>query len=375
MARYRWLCWFVAQLSALSSLQAQQSPPERAILEALGQQGWRALELARQRDRDTWLRQEPVYQGIWLRESDAADSSLFDFLTFASAPRRRAGTALAYDQGTGSRMWSGFTDEEPSRSAMLGAAARGLLALWRLLPSIDGGPRDLLGARRCPGARLRVGTEALFGFGTDGRDAPPESRALMVYADCRRELGGGWEVGAGVRGYAWRTPGLDDRQDVESSVRLAHLPRGAGLLVLADANWTPHYHRLVLHVERPLALGELRIRPFARVGWGQAVPFSLGFWPGGFDGFPGLHTGERRGDRELMAALDLQRPVAGKLSLRALVATGRTANGGGLLSANRWLAGVRAGLNLDTSFGLVRLEYGVATGRHRALLIRAGRFF
>jgi hypothetical protein len=368
------LCCFLAQFAALPALQAQQLP-ERSILETLGQQGWRALELARQRDRDTRLRQAPVYQGLWLRETDAADSSVFDFLPFASAPRRRSGTALAYDQGTGARMWSGFTDADPTRSAALGAAARGLLALWRLLPPIDGGPRDLLGPQRCPGARLRVGAETLFGFGTDGRDAPPESRTLIVYADCRRELGRGWEVGAGLRGYTWRTPGLDDRQDIESSVRLAHLPRGDGLLVLADGTWTPHYRRLVLHVERPVALGALRLRPFARVGWGQALPFSLGFWPGGFDGFPGLHTGERRGDREVTAALDLQRPIAGKLSLRALVATGRTATGGGLLSASRWLLGVRAGLNLDTSFGLIRLEYGVATGHRRALLLRAGRVF
>jgi hypothetical protein len=360
--------------AAPPALQAQGFP-ERSILEILSQQGWRAVELARQRDRDTWLRREPVFQGLWLREPDAADSSVFDFYPFASAPRTRDGTALVYDQGTGPRMWSGFTETDPTRTAALGAPARGLRALWRLLPAIDGGPRDVLGPRQCPGARLRVGTEVLFGFGTDGRDGPPDGRALIVYADCRRELGRGWHIGAGLRGYAWRSPIASDRQDVETSLRLARIPPADGLVVFVDASWTPRFTRTVLHVERPLALGRVRLRPFARVGWGDGLPFSLGFWPGGFDGFPGLHTGERRGDREVTAALDLQRPILGKLSLRGLVAAGRTTTGGGILSGGSWLLGARAGLNLDTTVGLLRLEYGWATRDHRAWFIRAGRLF
>jgi hypothetical protein len=37
------------------------------------------------------------------------------------------------------------------------------------------------------------------------------------------------------------------------------------------------------------------------------------------------------------------------------------------------LLGARAGLNLGTRFGLVRLEYGLATEHHRAVFIRLGR--
>jgi hypothetical protein len=36
---------------------------------------------------------------------------------------------------------------------------------------------------------------------------------------------------------------------------------------------------------------------------------------------------------------------------------------------------VRAGLNFDTRFGLVRVEYGRATGGHRAFFFRLGRIF
>jgi hypothetical protein len=74
-----------------------------------------------------------------------------------------------------------------------------------------------------------------------------------------------------------------------------------------------------------------------------------------------------------MAALDVQRPLLGKLSFRALLAMGRTATDGPLIPQEPLLLGARAGLNLGTRFGLVRLEYGLATEHHRAVFIRLGR--
>jgi hypothetical protein len=369
----RW-CWLWVLLAiAFRPLQAQEPAPEHVVLDLLGSQGWRALELARLRERNPWLEDKPVYQGLWLRGSGAADSSVFDLLPFASAPRSRAGTALAYDQGIGSRMWSGFTETDPTRSAVLGTAARGLLGLWRQLSGLGGGEQDLLTPRPCPGMRVRLGSEAVFGFGTDGRDTPRDTRALIVYADCQRDLGREWHVSMGLRGYQWRTPGQSDRQDLETALRIAHVPQHHGAAVFVDASWTPNYQRAILHIERPIDLAGVRFRPLIRLAWGENLPFGLGFWPGGFDGFPGLKDGEARGDREVMAAVDAQRPLVGKLSFRALFAVGRTANGGSLLPRDPLLLGARAGLNLDTRFGLLRLEYGLATEHHRAVFLRLGR--
>jgi hypothetical protein len=272
-------------------------------------------------------------------------------------------------------MWCGFTDLDPINSALLGSAARGLLELWRLLPPINGGSHDLVHGTRCPGMRMRIGAEELFGFGTDGRDMPSDTRAVIVYADCQRDLGRSWQVSGGLRGYQWRTPGLADRQDLESSVRVARVEQKDALLLFLDASWTPNYERAMLHVERPLTLGILHFRPLIRLGWGEGLPYGLGFWPGGFDGFPGLKSGEARGDREVMAALDMRRPLVGELSLRGLLAVGRTANDGPLLPDNPLLLGGRFGLNLQTRFGLVRLEYGRATERHRAVFLQLGRIF
>jgi len=356
-----------------SPLLCQQRSPAREALDILLFQGRRAVELARLQGRDPWLGRQPVYQGLWLRESGSRDSVVFDLLPFASAPRARDGVVLAFDLGTGSRMWSGFTDPQPVRGALLGTAAQALLDLWGLLPRTVGAPEDLLGQQQCPGMRLRLGSEAVHGFGTDGRDTPLDTRAVILYADCQRDLGGSWHLAGGLRGYYWRTPGITDRQDVETAIRVGRVPPGNGLRFFADASWTPHYARTILHVERPLTLGSLQLRPLVRLAWGDGLPFGLGFWPGGFDKFPGLKDGEGRGDREVMAGLDIIQPVMGKLSFRTLLAVGRTANGGPVIPPGPWLIGARAGLNLDTRFGLFRLEYGMATQSHRAFLIRLGR--
>jgi hypothetical protein len=301
-------------------LAAQELTSGHAVVKVLGSQGRRALELARLRSRDPRLQDAPVHQSIWLRESGASDSMVFDLLPFASAPRKRDGIAIAYDEGTGSRMWSGFTNPNPARSALLGSASQAILSLWRVVSPVRGGPRDLLDRRRCPGMRLRVGGEALDGFGTDGRDTPVGTRAVILYADCHRDLGKTWRLTAGLRGYSWRTPGVRDRQEIESSVRLARIPPGDALRLFADASWTPHYERALLHVERPASVQGIRLRPFVRLAWGEGLPFGLGFWPGGYDGFPGMRDGEGRGNREAMAALDVSRPIAGRLSIRAMFA-------------------------------------------------------
>jgi hypothetical protein len=147
------------------------------------------------------------------------------------------------------------------------------------------------------------------------------------------------------------------------------------VLVFLDGSWTPHYQRAVLHVERSFPVGRLELRPFARLAWGEGLPFALGFWPGGLDGFPGLTSSEGRGDHEATAALDMLYPLVGHLSLRGMVATGRTTVGGPLLPTAPWRVGVRAGLNLDTRVGPVRVEYGVASDHHRAVFFRLGRLF
>jgi hypothetical protein len=115
--------------------------------------------------------------------------------------------------------------------------------------------------------------------------------------------------------------------------------------------------------------------PRVRAVVGDSVPLQLTTPLGGLDeGFPGLQFGERRGDREVMAAVALDRRMLGPLYLRLEGAVGRSATGGDLLAASGWLGGVRGGLGLETVLGPVRAEYGVTSAGQTAFFLRFARW-
>jgi hypothetical protein len=101
----------------------------------------------------------------------------------------------------------------------------------------------------------------------------------------------------------------------------------------------------------------------------------LTFPLGGEDGFPGLHLGERRGDREALLGLMFRYDLVGPFVAQLEVATGRSEFGGGLLDSRGWMTGVRAGLGAQTPVGPMRVEYGVANGGRDAVFVRLGRWF
>jgi len=121
--------------------------------------------------------------------------------------------------------------------------------------------------------------------------------------------------------------------------------------------------------------GRVRIFPRLRLGWGERLPIQLGLPLGGNDGFPGLHIGERRGDREAMLGVQFATPIKGPLLARVELAAGRSSTGGAFFNSTGWLAGIRGGVGAETPFGPVRIEYGFATRGREALFVRLGRWF
>jgi len=124
-----------------------------------------------------------------------------------------------------------------------------------------------------------------------------------------------------------------------------------------------------------LGSGKLTLMPELRLGMGRHLPLHREFELGGDDGFPGLHIGERRGDREIYARVQGAWQLRGPIALRMLVAAGRSSNGGPLLDREDWLAGVRMGLGANTPVGPVAFEYGLASNGRRSAFIRVGRWF
>ena len=150
-------------------------------------------------------------------------------------------------------------------------------------PSEEG---ELVGRRGKPGLLIRFGGEAPYAFASDGRDVDPLTRMAIGYADLDLPVAGSWRLTAGLRGYLSRIPGRADRHDLSAIVRVGRGPPAPGIHTYTELNWTPGWRRIAVHIERPFRLSTVDLRPALRLGAGDRVPFALGFWPGGGDGFP-----------------------------------------------------------------------------------------
>ena len=316
-----------------------------------------------------------AYHAIWLHPGGSEDSIRFR-LELRRAAGRVAGLGLAYDNELGGRMWAGAVDRR-----ILGRALEGSLALFlgELKKEVHGGLRRSFRLGRhllSPTATAILRTEDVRRFAADGDEVEEaETREALGFAGAERVLPHGWEVAAGARGHLWHEPDRGSRSTAGVEARVARISRARGRVVAAELAWTGLYRRVSFEGEAQARLGRVRLTPRLRLGWGDELPIQLGFPLGGDDGFPGLHIGERRGDREAMLGLTLAVPLRGPLLGRIEVAAGRAASGGGVLGEDGWVGGVRAGVGAETPVGPVRFEYGYGTEERGALFVRLGRWF
>jgi hypothetical protein len=139
--------------------------------------------------------------------------------------------------------------------------------------------------------------------------------------------------------------------------------------------WTGLYQSFNFDGSTSIRAGSLTLRPRIRLGWGEDLPLQAGFPLGGDDGFPGLHLGERRGDREAFLGLTTTYNLSGPFLADLELAGGRSAQGGPFLDSDNWLAGIRAGLGAYTPVGPIRVAYGLSNGGRTAVFVRLGRWF
>jgi predicted acylesterase/phospholipase RssA len=316
-----------------------------------------------------------AYQSVWLNPTGVGDSIEFT-LALHRAARRVAGLGIAYDNELGGRMWAGMVDRR-----FLGRAveASGALFLGELRRELAiGFRRNFQLARQLvnPALAVRLANEDVRRFDPDGDELSQAfTREAIGFAGVERVLSQGWEVALGIEGHAWHQPGLSDRSTLGAVGRVVRASRSRGKVFQTELLWTGIYQRAALEGQLEGRLGVVRVLPRVRLGWGDDLPLQAGFPLGGDDGFPGLHLGERRGDREAMLGIMLSFPLKGPLLGRVEVATGRTASGGSLFGADGWVGGIRAGIGAETPLGPLRFEYGRATGDREALFVRLGRWF
>src|SRR5688500_2761424 len=348
---------------------------ERAALaRALGLEAGGPLDAEALRTRLRRLGTSERYIAAWLYPTGSADTASFDIAT-ARAPDRIAALGLAYDNELGGRMWLGAVARrlpgriEGSAALLLGNFRKDAsLGVRRAAPAA--------GTEFVPALTVRFGRENLRLFDGEGEEVgEATTREAVLFGGVERELGDGWWASAGGVAHWWREPDLATGRALGGVTRVSLAAHSVDREVDAELVWTQVYRRAALALDPSVRTGRLRVRPRARIGWGEDLPAQLTMPLGGDDGFPGLHLGERRGDREAMAALQVAYPLVGPVLLQVEGAVGRTAVGGDLLGDDGWLTGLRGGIGAETPVGPMRFEYGVSTGGRSAVFVRLGRWF
>ncbi len=316
------------------------------------------------------------YRAVWLGPGAQGDSIAFD-VTLRHAPRRVAGLGLAYDNELGGRIWLGLLSRLESRA---GFEVSGVVALGTFRRDAQVALRRNYGFgrhRTTPMVSLLIGSEDVRAFTSDGSELDElDTKEVIGFAGVEQAVGGRVTVRAGLDARWWRAPDRSTRRSAGGVLRVEwedeakRRPQLLGELVVSRA-----FRRLTLEISPRFGTGRTTVQPTVRIGWGEDLPLETAFPLGGNGGFPGLHLGERRGDREVFSSVQLSRRIRGPVAIRVLTALGRTASGESLLGSDGWLGGVRAGIGAETPIGLVAFDYGVATNGRGAAFVRVGRWF
>ena len=292
------------------------------------------------------------------------------------AARVFLGVGGAYDHELGFSAWVGAVDRDLFGRGWVGAAtavAGGFRQELEL--SVRGAASPRTGVTSV--ISVTAGHEDVRQFDSSGTETPALSvRMFSGLVGLELTFAREWTASAGLQLEEWlsdETPGSRSTGGVVA--RLQRTTDREGLSVRADGHWTGLYRRFTAEAQKSVELGPATITPQVRVGWGRDLPAHLAFPLGGNQGFPGLHIGEARGDREIMFRVGAKYPVAGPIHVLLEAASGIIDGNGPGVPADQWLLGARAGLGIDTFFGPITAGYGWMDDDREALFVRVGMWF
>jgi NTE family protein len=349
---------------------------DRTLLERLlGVEEGAWLDISGFRERFAGIGEVTDYQEVWMQPSGPYDSLTLSF-SVKPAPARLVVAGLTYDNDLGGLMW-------------LGGVERGTLlhGLENSVTLVLGELRQELGLGLRPAAFGRhLGRPVLWGllareevrqFTASGATAPHvRTSEAMALLGLERRIGRSGLITVGGFGHAWDAPGSGREGGLGGLLRIASGPRYHASGAWGEAVLTDAYKRVEAEGRKVFPVGwRIFVTPSLRFGWGEQLPVQRTFFLGGFDGFPGLNIGERRGDRELLVQLLVTRRVIGPLEIRVTATSGQTAFGGPTLPHGRWQAGGRVGIGAETPIGPIRVEYGVERTGRNGVFVRLGEWF
>lgn len=321
------------------------------------------------------LRHSDLYRSVWLHPEGNRDSVQL-VPAVRRLPRRMAGIGFAYDNDLGGQVWLGVTERRGQGGDIEWS---GVLSLARYEQSLELGGRLFTGLSRyalTPAIRGRVANQVIRRFERPGvEDARDEVGEARVFVGIERPFFSSWLVAAGVEPVAWWAPDSTGRTAVGGRLVVQRRREGETRRVFADLEWNTAWWRGEVEAAVRISHRRLVAEPRLRAAWGRDLPVHRTFVFGGDEGFPGWHRQELRGDREVLISLQSSYRLTGSVSARLLVASGRSATGGPLVDDDRWLAGVRVGLGVESPLGPIHVEQGWGSDGRKASWVRVGRWF
>ena len=388
-------------------------------------------------DRLGRLADEGVYETVWLRPRrgpappEARDSirirppAALQFTSVAApAPEGIASMGVSYDGQSGARAWVSVVNPSPAQKRV--TIGSGLsVSQWRqqflftttgirrhAMPSGSSNIQsDPDGQVRLPDPRsdappwsmltrnllrpefsLTASREIVRLYDERGREQDrPSTRDLMLFAGAGITPSAGQRLVIGPVAHLWatRSGALPVDADVGALGGMARAVRwfaapseGPDLDptpgVAVEAFWLDKYKRFDARGDFRFQLEQVILRPRAAAGWGERLPLAAQFILGGAQGFPGLRTGERRGDRTGYAAVAAMRRIDGPFYARAEAGVGRS-----MLADPRqpalpsgtgsgWVEGVDLGLITATPLGSFSISIGAASNARTVFKISLG---
>lgn len=372
----------------------------------------RTADAGRIADRLARLADERAYVSVWLRPRLAGDSLAFAPTAVPASPRV-VSVGLAYDAQQGARGWLSATSVSSPGGRMLfrGTAWAGEWRQQFMLAATGVRRRSLLDAQddttggpihhmplpdprsdRPPWSMLTrnllhsefaiTGSREIVRLYDDrGHEGDrPSTRDLVLFGGIGITPSAGQRIVLGPMAHLWTvrsggTPTIDESHALGGMLRAARwfaVPAvgpdvGAVPTIASELLWLDRYQRAEAMADLRLQRGEFVLRPRATLGWGRDLPLDAQFVLGGTRGFPGLRTGERRGDRVAALSLAVLRDVYGPFYLRVETGAGSTSllhsrPFDGLAAMGRgWVQGVELGIASDTPFGSFSIGAGVTT--------------
>lgn len=314
------------------------------------------------------------FEALWLNPSGAGDSVAFR-LRPSRTPIRVFGAGAVFDNDLGGKVWLGAVDRG---SRVHGIETSLLAAFGELGQELTVGlrSRSYLNRLVTPVLSVRGGRLLVRRFLSGDEQPALELHEASALLGAEREWPDGWRAIAGAEASLWSEPDREGQHGLGARFVVTKTGTAAEPLFHLDAGANDHYRRLELAGIVTVSLGRLKLRPRIHYGIGESLPEHLGFPLGGdIEGFAGRHIGESRAEQEATAALVILHPLFGAVNLRIEPMLGAVGDGEQLLPRGGVIAGVRVGLNLATSLGPIRVEYGVSEGKRNAVLVRLGRWF